>query len=259
VGRLVVSRRGASEDLAPADTRLLEDLARQAAMVVYAARLTAELQRSRARMVTAREEERRRLRRDLHDGLGPALAGVALQMENAGILIGEDAAAARALVSKLSSEIQAVVADVRRLVYELRPPALDELGLVAALRQQAEQFATRPGLRDGKGLVVSVEAPARLDGLPAAVEVAAYRIATEAMANAARHAGACRCTVSITVGRDLSLEIVDDGKGIQSDARQGVGLMSMRERAEELGGTSSVEAVPAGGTRVQVHLPVDAR
>jgi two-component system NarL family sensor kinase len=259
VGRLAVSKRAPSEELSATDRRLLEDLARQAGTVVHVLGLSAQLQRSRERLVSAREEERRRLRRDLHDGLGPALAGVALQLENAALLIDQDPRTARALVDRLNGQIQAAVADIRRLVYDLRPPALDELGLIAAIRQQAIQFTTRTGLRGSNALVISVEAPEHIEGLPAAVEVAAYRIVTEAMANAVRHADAMHCTVSIDLDHDLKIGVSDDGRGIRPDAPWGVGLTSMHERAAELGGSSRFETGPTGGTRVRVRLPVGER
>jgi len=210
----------------------------------------AELQRARERLVAAREEERRRLRRDLHDGLGPALAGAALKVEAAENLLETDAETASGLLDDARAEIQDAVADVRRLVYALRPPALDELGLVGALREQAER------LEVGERVRVEVDAPEGLDSLPAAVEVAAYRIALEAMTNVARHAQAHACVVRISVNGALELEISDDGHGLPTDYRAGVGISSMRERAEELGGTCGVEQVDGHGTRVLACLPL---
>lgn len=210
----------------------------------------AELQRARERLVATREEERRRLRRDLHDGLGPALAGAALKVEAAENLLKSDTAAASSLLEDARAEIQDAVADVRRLVYALRPPALDELGLVGALREQAERLGV------GEHVRIDVNAPEHLDGLPAAVEVAAYRIALEAMTNAARHADARTCMVRISVNGALELEISDDGHGLPSDYRTGVGIASMHERADELGGTCDIERVDGQGTRVRARLPL---
>lgn len=253
VGRLLVARRSAAEELSATDRRLLEDLSRQAGMAVEALRLTADLQRSRERLVTAREEERRRLRRDLHDGLGPALAGMALQLDAAAELVGHNPPEATALMLRLKSEVQTAVADIRRLVYDLRPPALDELGLVGAVRQQALQFTSG---RASDGLAIDVEAPAELRDLPAAVEVAAYRIVIEAINNVSRHACARRCTVRIALGHDLELDVIDEGNGLPAGSRPGVGLTSMRERAAELGGTCTIESLPGGGTHVAARLPV---
>lgn len=210
----------------------------------------AELQRARERLVAAREEERRRLRRDLHDGLGPALAGAALKVEAAENLLSSDPDAVRALLGDARMEIQDAVADIRRLVYALRPPALDELGLVGALREQAEKLGAADHPR------VEIEAPDDLDGLPAAVEVAAYRISLEAMTNAVRHAHARSCVVRISLNGDLDLDVVDDGHGLENEYRVGVGMTSMRERAEELGGTCTVEPGDGRGTRVHARLPL---
>ncbi len=249
VGLLLLGPRAFGETWSPADRRLLADFARQAGIAVHAVRLTAELQHARTQLVTAREEERRRLRRDLHDGLGPALGSLALEADTARDLVRSDPAEAEALLSDIIAQGQAAVADIRRLVYNLRPPALDDLGLVAALRSQAAHY-------EHSGLQVVVDAPDQLPALPAAVEVAGYRIVHEALANVLRHADARTCTVRLAVGGTLELVIVDDGCGLPPDRRAGVGLASMRERAEELGGTCSVEPGPAGGTCVHARLPL---
>ncbi len=256
VGRLVLSPRSGDDSLTTADRRLLNDLARQAGIAVHSVGLTADLQRAneslttaRERLVTSREEERRRLRRDLHDGLGPQLAGFTLRLDAARNVLRRDPAAAEALLEDLGERAQAAVADIRRLVYGLRPPALDDLGLVPALRQHAAQYAP-------SGLRVSVEAPERVPPLPAALEVAAYRVAQEALANAARHANASACTVRLALENgSLFMEITDDGVGIPPERLVGVGLHSMRERAAELGGSFEVGPRPEGGTRVRIRLP----
>jgi signal transduction histidine kinase len=248
VGRLVLAPRSPGEAFSPADERLLEDLARQAGVAAHAVRLNADLQRSRERLVTAREEERRRLRRDLHDGLGTQLAGLNVQTGVLRNLIPRDPAAADELVVELRGELRAAIADIRRLVHDLRPPALDELGLESALRRLAERY--------GEGLRVRVETPERLPSLPAAVEVAVYRISQEALTNVVRHARAKGCVVRLTVNGGVGLEITDDGIGLPEERAAGVGLVSMRERAAELGGKYAVDRIPAGGTRVLVWLPL---
>jgi signal transduction histidine kinase len=213
--------------------------------------LSADLQRSRERLVSAREEERRRLRRDLHDGLGPQLASLTMTAEAARDLISTDPRRAEELLAGVMERAQDAVSDVRRLVYELRPPALDALGLLAALRAYADHH-TEGGIR------VTVESPGALPPLPAAVEVAAYRIAMEALNNVARHASARNCKVGLSLDEGagmLALEVSDDGRGIEGDYEPGVGLSSMRERAEELGGSCTIEALPSGGTRVTALLP----
>src|SRR5215210_3420689 len=251
-GRLVLAPRAPGEAFSALDEKLLEDLARQAGAAVRGARLAADLQRSRERLVTAREEERRRLRRDLHDGLGPQLAAQTLKVGSARSLYPRDPAAAEALLVELETDMEAALADVRRLVYNLRPPALDELGLAGAIREAAAQYGKR-------GLDISVRAPESLPPLPAAVEVATYRIVQEALTNVVRHARAGSCLIRLSLDRELELEIVDDGVGLPEDRGAGIGLSSMRERAVELGGTCVVEPSLPEGTRVLARLPLPER
>lgn len=235
-----------------ADQRLLADVVRQAAAAVRATALTEELQHSRERLVTGVAEERRRLRRDLHDGLGPTLAAAALKVEAANNLVARDADAARQALDQVRTDLATMLGDVRRLVHDLHPPALDQFGLAGALRQAAGRF------RDG-GLAVQVDAEGDLAGLPAATEVAAYRIVCEALTNVARHSGAANCHVSVAVaGSTLEVEVTDDGCGVGLGALVGVGLVGMRERAEELGGRCAIGARRGGGTRVHAVLPAGA-
>ena len=166
-----------------------------------------------------------------------------------------DPDAAEELLIDLKADAQDAVTDVRRLVYGLRPPALDDLGLLGALRESAAQYGA-------KGLNVSVDSPEKLPPLSAAVEVAAYRIAQEALTNVARHAGAQTCAITLALEAGvLCLEVRDNGRGMPEPrdhppARTGVGLTSMRERATELGGSLFVESLPEGGTRVLTRLPL---
>ena len=209
-----------------------------------------ELQRSREGLVSTREEERRRLRRDLHDGVGPQLAALMLELETASDLVSDNPEAS-ALMAKLSKRAREIVSDVRHSVHALRPPALDELGLVEALREGAMQYSPA-------GLRVSVEDQEELSQLPAAVEVACYRIAQEALANVVRHARASHCSIRIRIDEEasaLSVEVEDDGRGIRDDDRAGVGMSSMRERTEELGGRCTVRPLVGGGTLVRALLP----
>ena len=215
--------------------------------------LTADLQLARQRLVTTREEERRRLRRDLHDGLGPQLASLSLKADTARNFVADDPAAVDRLLVEFKGQTQDAISDIRRLVHGLRPPALDQLGLAGALREQANS------LSGDRGVQIIVAAPEVLPALPAAVEVAAYRIVTEALTNVVRHAEATRCTVWLCLDDGaLHLAVDDDGAGLPADYRAGVGLSSMRERAEELGGACRIEAraPQAGGTRVAAWLPV---
>jgi signal transduction histidine kinase len=250
MGRLLAAPRGPGDPLSAADLRLLDDLAQQIGVAAHAALLTEDLRASRERLVTAREEERRRLRRDLHDGLGPALAAIGMRAGAAESLLRDDPERAARLLTELQAEISTAVADVRRLVDALRPPAIDEVGLVGALRLAADRLDS-PG---APRLDVDAEGP--LPTLPAAVEVAAYRIGTEAMTNAVRHAGAETCSLRLVGGSDLTVVVEDDGRGLPVELQSGVGLVSMHERAAELGGECRVEPRPGGGTRVVARLPI---
>ena len=252
VGRLVVEGRG-NQPLTARDLALLADLARQAGAAVYAAGLADALRASQRRLVETREEERRRLRRDLHDGLGPTLAGVGLGLDAAAGLVYTQPEQTLAILADLKKETVGAVDDVRRLVYDLRPPALDELGLLGAVRQQVERMAVRNG-----GLDIRVDAAGTLAALGAATEVAAYRIAIEAVANAARHGHARHCTVLLATNGLLRVEVTDDGDGIAPGTRPGIGLSAMHERAAEIGGECTVSSVAPAGTRVLALLPLDA-
>lgn len=223
---------------------------RQVGELALAAR-SPDLQRARERLVATREEERRRLRRDLHDGLGSQLASHTLTLDAARRAMGRDVRAADRLLDDLRSQTEAAVADIRRLIGDLRPATLDDLGLDGALRQLADRYEVG-------GLQVDFEASGPLSPLPAAVEVAAYRIAQEALTNVARHADAHHCTLHVTVRDDaLTLTIRDDGQGVSGGHVDGLGLASMTERAAELGGSCTVEAPASGGTVVRAVFPLD--
>ena len=268
IGELVVAPRAPGEALTPADRSLLDDLARQAGVAIHAVRLTADLARSRLRIVTEREEARRRLGSDLHDGLGHRLAGLLRKAETAANLVDRDPATAKAQLGEIRQQTKAAIDAVRGLAHSLHPPELELLGLVGALRERAEGYT----MADNDGVRISVEAPDSLPALPAAVEVAAYYIAQEALTNVQRHAQAQCCQLRLalvarTSGDDpvlsaldapvLEVEITDDGRGLTGDgsASGGLGLASMRERATEVGGTCVIERVATGGTRVYARLP----
>ena len=246
VGRLVLPARGVRSRLSSRDEKLLGDLVRQAATAARSSQLAEQLQASRERLVTAREEERRRIRRDLHDGLGPAMAGLVFQLETAKLLVDRRPDQARETLGEVSGQIREIVADVRRLVHDLRPPALDDRGLLGAIGQLVESLP----------VPVLVEAD-DLTGLPAAVEVAAYRIAAECLTNVVRHARADSARLELRrTERRLVVEIVDNGVGVAADAQTGVGLLSVRERAAELGGHAEVSCPADGGTRVRAEIPL---
>jgi len=224
--------------------------------------LTAALQQARLELVTTREEERRRLRRDLHDGLGATLAALNLEAGAVRRWIRRDPDKAEAQVDEFRADIRAAIDDIRKLVYELRPPTLDQLGLVAAVQAQAAQ-CSRPAESDADDfsapqLKIDVDAPEEFSPLPAAVEVAAFRITQEALTNVVHHAQARRCLVRLAMGRELTVEIRDDGVGLTPDYANngGLGLLSMRERAVELGGTFQIGPAPEGGTRILATIPL---
>jgi signal transduction histidine kinase len=259
VGTLHVGqRRTQGGRFAPEERTLLEDVCRRAGALVQAAVLVADLQRSRERIVAAREEERRRLRHDLHDGVGPRLAGMALQLDSLTDRLAHDPELA-ARAERIRELMRATLAEVRQVVDALRPPALDELGLVGALTEQLSAFAVddapdRPGTR------ARIEAADDLPPLPAAVEVAVYRIVVEAATNAVRHGRAQHLDVRLTEEPSgLTVEIADDGTGIPAAVTPGVGLTSMRERATEVGGALDVLVRPAGGTLIRARIPLQRR
>lgn len=256
IGRLELAPRLPGEPFSPADVRLLADLARAASGAVHARLLTGQLQAARERLVFAREEERRRLRQDLHDDIGPALASLTYRLGIARRLLDEQPGKAALLLDESVENVQSMVGEVRRLVDGLRPPDLDELGLLPALKQAGANLVG--------DLQLHFDTPQDLPPLPAAVESAVYRIVMEALTNVLRHADA-RCAwvrIKIQAG-ELHLEVQDDGRGLvkgaSHDARRGVGLHSMRERAEELGGSLEVAAPPSGGTSIRASIPLQLK
>ncbi|HET9140158.1 sensor histidine kinase [Actinophytocola sp.] len=259
VGYLVIAPRTPREVLRRRDRVALAEVTRHAGAAVYTARLTRDLRRSRDRLVRAREKERRRILHELHDGVGPTLAAVALGIDASQRSIGNDTATG-VLLGRLRDELQAAIVEIRRLAHGLRPPVLDRIGLVPAIREYAGALASRTIRGDGseEGVTIVLEVPTVLPKLPASVDVAAYRIICEALTNVTRHAQARSCAVRLWVDDDLHIEVVDNGIGIGQSALTdgGVGLTSMRERASELGGDCLVEAEREGGTRVFATLPL---
>ncbi|MFC4948114.1 sensor histidine kinase [Pseudonocardia sp. GCM10023141] len=250
-GRLIVGLRSGEKRLSARDKRILHLLAGPLATAVQATLLSHDLQASRERLVNAREEERHRLRRDLHDGLGPLLTGVAMTADAAANLAVRAPEGAIALLAELRADTRVAIGEIRRIIDDLRPPALDELGLVGALQARAARTRTRT---DGAPLHASVDAPHEPPLLPPAIEVAAYRIATEALTNAARHSDARTVVVRLACTDALTVEVLDDGS-TDGEWTVGLGLTGMRERAAELGGHCVAGPTGSGG-RVLVSLPL---
>lgn len=250
IGSLVIATRGRGERFAPSELSLLRDLGNQVALALHQERLDREVRASRGRLVLAREEERRRLRRTLHDDLGPTMAAIPLRAATARRLLGPQSdPGVVELLGRIEQDATRAAEGVRRLAYDLRPPALDELGLVRALEDRIAVLA----------LEVSLDAAdfgPSAPSLPAEVEVAAYRIVSAALDNASRHAQARTCRVSLrrVVGA-VEIEVADDGVGLPLDFRAGVGVTAMRERAAELGGACTIGPADGGGTLVRASLP----
>ena len=251
VGELILAPRAPGESFSPEDLKLINIIAQQAGVAAYTVRLNNDLQKSRERLVTAQEEERRRLRRDLHDGVGPTLASLSQRLDTAADLVESDPSRSVQLLKELKGQVKGTLAEIRRLVYALRPPVLDEFGLVSAIQEHVAQYS------GPNGLSITFDVTEPLPPLPAAVEVAAYRIALEAFTNIIHHAQATACHIKVKAeNSSLILEVADNGKGVPGNKRSGVGLTSMRERAVELGGEYLIENTPAGGTRVSARLPI---
>ena len=248
-GVLVVGHRHPGERFTATERAVIAEVAGRAGTLLGVAALFHDLQHSRESLVAAREEERRRLRRDLHDGVGPQLAAMAMQLD---AMTGRLARLDEGLADhaeRLGRQLRGTVAELRRVVENLRPPALDDLGLAGALRQLAEPYAP----------TVVLAEPLALPALTAATEVAAYRIAAEAVTNAMRHARCDRCRLTVRAEAGwLVVEVSDNGTGIAPDVEPGVGLHSIRDRASEVGGRLEVGDAEAGGTVVRARLPLAA-
>jgi signal transduction histidine kinase len=248
MGFIQISARSSNQSLSENDLTLLQDVARELGIALRAAQLAVDLQNARESLVISREEERRRIRNDLHDGLAPTLSSLQLQLGALRSLVRPNPDQAEVLINEMREDLRSATAEIRQLVYDLRPPLLDELGLVSALRCAIPQ---------GTEISFEVIAPP-LPKLPAAVEVAAYRIAIEAVHNVLKHAQATACQIFIAVEDGcLVLKVIDNGRGIPGDVRTGVGLMSMKERATELGGILFIQPNELLGTCVLTRIPID--
>ncbi|MGH3474392.1 MAG: sensor histidine kinase [Aeromicrobium sp.] len=248
VGTLVAAPRRGESALDARDRAVLADLARQAGAAVHAEALTADLVASRQRLVEAREEERRKLRRDLHDGLGPLLTSVGLNLDAVRAQLAAGDGDPLELLSRAKDASSQAIADLRTVVYSLRPPALDDLGVVGAIKAHVDRMS------DGGTVDIDVESRP-LPPLPAAVEVALFRIAVEGVTNVVRHAEARTCQVMLhAADGNAVVEVVDDGTTGESWT-PGVGTIALRERVSELGGTLDIGPTD-DGWRVRATFPL---
>src|SRR3954454_3533343 len=259
-GRLVVSGRGPGRGVSRRDRRGALDVGKHARAALHTARRLGDLRQSLDRVLYAREEERRRLRHELHDSVGPILAGISLGLHAARRVMRNDPHQAEVLLNHLEQELQSAIGEVRRLFETLRPPALDQLGLLPAIREHIDILAARTRTGDDGAVQVSfaLDHAGDLVSLPAIVEVAAYRIVCEALTNVVRHSGARACTVTLTRDKGLRVEVLDNGVGMSGEGGRGrgLGLGSLRERAAELGGALVIDVPPLGGTRIVARLPI---
>lgn len=248
IGQLVIAIDSACQPPTPIEETLLREIAQRSGAAAHVVRITRDLQHARERLVLAREEERRKLRRNLHDAVGPTLTAIMLKMGALRDRVNNDHGSA-AMVGDLREQIRGVVTQIRHVIYDLRPPALEELGLLTTIREQAQQFSVA-------GLEVRVYAPEFLPVLPAAVEVATYRIILEALNNVAKHSRASQCDIRLRVADNLYVDVTDNGIGMPERLQPGVGISSIRERVAELGGNCSFKKITTGGTHVAVRLPM---
>jgi signal transduction histidine kinase len=249
LGELLVAPRSGETGFAGADRRLLSTIAPMLAVVVHAVALAEDLERERQRVVDATQAERGRLRQDLHDGLGPSLTGVGLGLEALETRLAGAHDRDQAMVARLRSEVAGAIEEVRRIIDDLRPTALDGADLVSALRARAAAL-------NQSGLQVEVVVPQGMPSLDSDVEATVYRVVDEALNNVVRHAQATRCRVVLAATDALRVEVQDDGIGLPDNrGRRGVGLDSMRTRAERLGGTFTA-ARRGVGTSVVLEVPL---
>lgn len=255
IGILVAAPRTPNEALAPADERLLRDLARQISIAARTVALTSDLEQARLRIVTERGEARRQLGSDLHDGVGHQLVALTRQIERAMPKAPDSSAqVSTEFLADIKQRLVATTTQVRSLAHQLYPPELEVLGLSGALRERVHTYPT---------FRISVDAPETFPPLPAEIEAAAYYIALEALTNVDKHAHATTCHIRLRLSppeatsplQRLEMDIVDDGRGLSADDSHGLGLLSMRARAAEVGGSCDILPNSGGGTAVRVRLP----
>ncbi|MEM7738141.1 MAG: histidine kinase [Deinococcota bacterium] len=252
LGTLRLARRAEGETFTANEKMLLTTIAQQVSVIAHNYKLSQALQASREQLVIGREEERRRIRRDLHDGLGPTLASTALQLETVQDLIYSKPDESVTVLKTIEEKMTATLAEVRSLVHDLYPTAIDQLGLQEALRTELSSF-------EHDDLSIGFNVTGNLENLPAATEVASYRIIMEAVHNIVKHAKASQAEIRMkSQSMNLHIHICDDGVGLAAPTADGLGLQSIRERAEELGGSVEFVDGQRGGTCVLVSLPARA-
>lgn len=276
MGTLHIASRSAGEGFTAEDNKFLDVLLRQAGPIVENWHMTQgmkllaqDLQESREKLVLAREEERLYIRNNLHDDLAPKLAALALNAATAQIYVEKQPKVAIEMLGDLRKVIRSTVEEIRTLVHDLRPPTLDELGLIGAIQERitllSKPAVMLAGEKGAEVLDIQLYAPGPLPVLPAAVEVAVYRIATEALVNVVKHTNATSCTVRLELSEtgQLQVEIRDNGADFAplpvhpvAEGKSGIGLVSMRERAAELGGHCNIDRPAGGGTRVLAVIPL---
>lgn len=255
VGRLAITPRpGELLDRRTLDA--LDHLQPVLAAGVGLVRATTDVVRARDATTRARLAERKLIRRELHDGVGPWMSGLQLGLQGARNVLRSDPTAADEVLSALQAEVAQRFQDVRLMSRSLLPPVLEERGLAVALDELVARHAAT-------GFAVAIDGVAAGDqdtlrGLDERVAAAAYAVVSESTLNAARHSGAPGCAVKLAVdGPTLRIVCRDDGRGRPADAPDGVGTRSMRERTEELGGTLGIGPGPGGvGTTVRATLPL---
>jgi signal transduction histidine kinase len=272
LGVLALAERSPGEGFTQSDKKFIDVLVHQASVIVQSTKvsmdlklLAADLQESRERLVLAREEERRKLRANLHDDLAPRLAALALTSAAAESMVETNPEVTKEILADFGSAIRQTVTEIRGLVYDLRPPTLDEMGLIGAVHERIKELSILTKTEDGGKMAFVLHAPCELPALPAAVEVAAYRIITEAIVNIVRHSEAKNCKIDLNFLKNsqetgLQINIHDNGKGYrpvkERSDKGGIGVDSMRERATELGGSFRIEKGKENGTNISVFLPV---
>ncbi len=250
VGTLRLGLRRGEATLHESDRHTLELICTPLAIALHATALAEQVRQARTATIEAAAAERVRLQHELHDGLGPVLTSIAFRADAAANVMRTDLDRADGLIGEVRTELRAVIGDIRRIVYGLRPLELEDLGLVGALRQHIAAIPEQ----HRRPLRVELAAPDPMPTLSPAVELAAYRIAVEGITNALRHSTGRSCRVAVTVGDDLEVTVTDDGDAPEG-WRPGVGLRSIDTRAEELGGTAHAAPGAAGWT-VRARLPL---